>query len=162
MIEVNTPLSITVTRKNTSFYHTVEWRVKPSNGSWSSWTTLATKVATKNFSIPFNTIAAKLGSAYLGDIQVRALTYDGTSSSANQIGEGTESDALVSATIKTGLTPLALYDDMGGNVGVTLAGTPKDEPGVWIKDDGPFEPTSITYKDGSGNNKTIVVLAKRA
>ena len=125
MVEINTPLSITVTRKSTSFYHTVQWRVKPSNGSWSAYTTLGTKVATKDFSVPFSTIAAKLGSAYLGDIEVLVTTYNGNTSSASKIGTNT-----ATATIKTGLTPLALYDDMGGNVGVTLAGTPKDEPGV--------------------------------
>ena len=153
-------LTITATRTNSSYKHTIKWCVI-SNGSVDSpdppdanWTTLVTKGTTESFTVTYNDLKAKLDAdgAYVGIIRVNAVTYD---SGDNYVGpsDGTS----VNSKIKTGMVPLALYDDLGGGVGVTLTGSPSGREGIFVDDKGPFEITQVTLNIG-GQSKTGYIL----
>lgn len=114
----STPLNITVNNRGNSFTHTVQWRVTKGT---TGWVTLATRVTTTTFSVPYNTIKARVGSYTSSDIEVQVTTYNGTT----QIGSVQTAKTQFLSLSKL---PLSLYDNLQGSVGASI-GTEANKEG---------------------------------
>lgn len=124
---VATPLDIAVDLKDSSYTHTVKWSVDKGD---TTPVTLATKVQTGSFSVPYNDIKAKVGVYTAATITVEVETFRGNTS----IGTNTASTQFLNRS----KLPLSLYDDLEGDVGATI-GAEADEGGFNVYLDTKFK-----------------------